>query len=156
MTDPTPSKTNRIRSVTIEGFRSLRKIENLELPQLAVLILGIFPDGTYCENRARPTDRRAYRRRSDPRKVSGLQRMGRQSASLGSGRLASAPPLQHRHHPHVPAIGRRHDLFAHAPERDRHRAFAHAQIAHFEPIDALRQRRLIDAHFASHRIDRHA
>lgn len=38
MTDPTPSKTNRIRSVTIEGFRSLRKIENLELPQLAVLI----------------------------------------------------------------------------------------------------------------------
>jgi predicted ATPase len=38
MTDPNPSKTNRIRSVTIEGFRGLRKIENLELPQLAVLI----------------------------------------------------------------------------------------------------------------------
>lgn len=38
MTDPNPSKTNRIRSVTIEGFRSLRNIKNLELPQLAVLI----------------------------------------------------------------------------------------------------------------------
>lgn len=38
MTDPNPSKTNRIRSVTIEGFRSLRHIENLDLPQLAVLI----------------------------------------------------------------------------------------------------------------------
>jgi predicted ATPase len=38
MTDPNPSKRNRIRSVTIEGFRGLRNIENLELPQLAVLI----------------------------------------------------------------------------------------------------------------------
>lgn len=33
-----PTKTNRIRSVTIEGFRSLRDIQNLELPQLTVLI----------------------------------------------------------------------------------------------------------------------
>lgn len=31
-------KTNRIRSVTIEGFRSLRDIQSLELPQLTVLI----------------------------------------------------------------------------------------------------------------------
>jgi predicted ATPase len=31
-------KTNRIRSVTIEGFRSLKNIQNLELPQLTVLI----------------------------------------------------------------------------------------------------------------------
>ena len=30
----------RIKSVTIEGFRSLRSIQNLELPQLAVLIGG--------------------------------------------------------------------------------------------------------------------
>ena len=33
-----PDKTNRIRSVTIEGFRSLKNIHNLELPQLTVLI----------------------------------------------------------------------------------------------------------------------
>ena len=33
-----PDKTNRIRSVTIEGFRSLKNIRNLELPQLTVLI----------------------------------------------------------------------------------------------------------------------
>jgi predicted ATPase len=33
-----PAKTNRIRSVTIEGFRSLKHIQNLELPQLTVLI----------------------------------------------------------------------------------------------------------------------
>lgn len=33
-----PNKTNRIRSVSIEGFRSLKNIENLELPQLTVLI----------------------------------------------------------------------------------------------------------------------
>ena len=33
-----PSKSNRIRSVTIEGFRSLRSIQSLELPQLTVLI----------------------------------------------------------------------------------------------------------------------
>ena len=32
-----PDKTNRIRSVTIEGFRSLKNIRNLELPQLTVL-----------------------------------------------------------------------------------------------------------------------
>lgn len=31
-------KTARIQRVTIEGFRSLQRIENLELPQLAVLI----------------------------------------------------------------------------------------------------------------------
>jgi predicted ATPase len=31
-------RTNRIRSVTIEGFRSLNNIQNLELPQLTVLI----------------------------------------------------------------------------------------------------------------------
>lgn len=35
---PQPAKTNRIRSVTIEGFRSLRDIQSLELPQLTVLI----------------------------------------------------------------------------------------------------------------------
>ena len=33
--EPEPA---RIKSVTIEGFRSLRSIQNLELPQLAVLI----------------------------------------------------------------------------------------------------------------------
>lgn len=33
-----PDKTNRICSVTIEGFRSLKNIHNLELPQLTVLI----------------------------------------------------------------------------------------------------------------------
>ena len=33
-----PDKTNRICSVTIEGFRSLKNIRNLELPQLTVLI----------------------------------------------------------------------------------------------------------------------
>lgn len=33
-----PDRTNRIRSVSIEGFRSLKSIENLELPQLTVLI----------------------------------------------------------------------------------------------------------------------
>lgn len=33
-----PDRTNRIRSVNIEGFRSLKSIENLELPQLTVLI----------------------------------------------------------------------------------------------------------------------
>lgn len=33
-----PNKTNRISSVTIEGFRSLKNIQNLELPQLTVLI----------------------------------------------------------------------------------------------------------------------
>lgn len=39
MTEPhTTSKTNRIRSVTIEGFRSLKNIQNLQLPQLTVLI----------------------------------------------------------------------------------------------------------------------
>jgi predicted ATPase len=39
MTEPTqPTKTNRICSVTIEGFRSLRDIQSLELPQLTVLI----------------------------------------------------------------------------------------------------------------------
>ena len=39
MTAPTPpNKTNRIRSVTIEGFRSLKNIQGLELPQLTVLI----------------------------------------------------------------------------------------------------------------------
>lgn len=32
------AKTNRIRAVTIEGFRSLKNIQNLELPQLTVLI----------------------------------------------------------------------------------------------------------------------
>ncbi|MCI2009003.1 MAG: AAA family ATPase, partial [Acetobacter peroxydans] len=34
----TALKTSRIHSVTIEGFRSLRHIQNLELPQMAVLI----------------------------------------------------------------------------------------------------------------------
>jgi predicted ATPase len=39
MAELTPaSKSNRIRTVTIEGFRSLRNIQNLELPQLTVLI----------------------------------------------------------------------------------------------------------------------
>ena len=39
MTVTAPSnKTHRIRSVTIEGFRSLKNIQNLELPQLTVLI----------------------------------------------------------------------------------------------------------------------
>lgn len=39
MLEPTLlTKTNRIRSVTIEGFRSLRDIQSLELPQLTVLI----------------------------------------------------------------------------------------------------------------------
>lgn len=39
MPEPTLStKTDRIRSVTIEGFRSLRNIQSLELPQLTVLI----------------------------------------------------------------------------------------------------------------------
>ena len=33
-----PTRTNRIRSVTIEGFRSLKNIQHLELPQLTVLI----------------------------------------------------------------------------------------------------------------------
>jgi predicted ATPase len=33
-----PRKTNRIRSVTIEGFRSLKNIQHLELPELTVLI----------------------------------------------------------------------------------------------------------------------
>lgn len=33
-----PTRTNRIRSVSIEGFRSLKNIQNLELPQLTVLI----------------------------------------------------------------------------------------------------------------------
>lgn len=33
-----PDRTSRIRSVSIEGFRSLKSIENLELPQLTVLI----------------------------------------------------------------------------------------------------------------------
>ena len=33
-----PAWRNRIRSLTIEGFRSLNSIQNLELPQLAVLI----------------------------------------------------------------------------------------------------------------------
>ena len=33
--EPEPA---RIKSVTIEGFRSLRSIQNLELPQLTVLI----------------------------------------------------------------------------------------------------------------------
>lgn len=33
-----PTRTNRIRSVTIEGFRSLKNIQSLELPQLTVLI----------------------------------------------------------------------------------------------------------------------
>lgn len=33
-----PDRTNRIRSVNIEGFRSLKSIQNLELPQLTVLI----------------------------------------------------------------------------------------------------------------------
>ena len=33
-----PGRTSRIRSVTIEGFRSLKDIQNLELPQLTVLI----------------------------------------------------------------------------------------------------------------------
>lgn len=33
-----PHKINRIRSVSIEGFRSLKNIQNLELPQLTVLI----------------------------------------------------------------------------------------------------------------------
>lgn len=33
--EPEPA---RIKSVTIEGFRSLRSIQNLELPQLSVLI----------------------------------------------------------------------------------------------------------------------
>lgn len=37
LTTPAP-KSNRIRSVSIEGFRSLRHIQNLELPQLTVLI----------------------------------------------------------------------------------------------------------------------
>ena len=35
-----PDRTNRIRSVSIQGFRSLKSIENLELPQLTVLIGG--------------------------------------------------------------------------------------------------------------------
>jgi predicted ATPase len=34
----TPNKTSRIKSVSIEGFRSLKNIKNLELPQLTVLI----------------------------------------------------------------------------------------------------------------------
>lgn len=39
MTETTQlTKTNRIRSVTIEGFRSLKNIQNLELPPLTVLI----------------------------------------------------------------------------------------------------------------------
>ncbi len=33
-----PNTSNRIRSVTIEGFRSLKHIQNLELPPLTVLI----------------------------------------------------------------------------------------------------------------------
>jgi len=33
-----PNRTNRICSVSIEGFRSLKNIQNLELPQLTVLI----------------------------------------------------------------------------------------------------------------------
>lgn len=33
-----PTRSNRIRSVTIEGFRSLKNIQHLELPQLTVLI----------------------------------------------------------------------------------------------------------------------
>ena len=33
-----PRKTNRIRSITIEGFRSLKNIQHLELPELTVLI----------------------------------------------------------------------------------------------------------------------
>ncbi|MDZ7854936.1 AAA family ATPase [Sphaerotilus sp.] len=33
-----PTRANRIRSVTIEGFRSLKNIQSLELPQLTVLI----------------------------------------------------------------------------------------------------------------------
>jgi predicted ATPase len=33
-----PNRTNRIRSVSIEGFRSLKNIQNLELPQLTLLI----------------------------------------------------------------------------------------------------------------------
>lgn len=36
-TTPT-NTTNRIRSLTIEGFRSLKAVQNLELPQLTVLI----------------------------------------------------------------------------------------------------------------------
>ncbi|MEY4564365.1 MAG: hypothetical protein RLZZ618_3642 [Pseudomonadota bacterium] len=32
------ARTNRIRSITIEGFRSLKNIQSLELPQLTVLI----------------------------------------------------------------------------------------------------------------------
>ena len=39
MTVTAPSnKTNRIRSVTIEGFRSLKNIQNLDLPPLTMLI----------------------------------------------------------------------------------------------------------------------
>ncbi|MGI9212834.1 MAG: AAA family ATPase [Methylococcaceae bacterium] len=39
MTESTqPTRTNRIRLVTIEGFRSLKNIQNLDLPQLTVLI----------------------------------------------------------------------------------------------------------------------
>ncbi|MCX8520620.1 MAG: AAA family ATPase [Rhodoferax sp.] len=37
-TTPPPHLTSRIHSVTIEGFRSLKSIRNLELPQLTVLI----------------------------------------------------------------------------------------------------------------------
>jgi predicted ATPase len=33
-----PTRNNRIRSVTIEGFRSLKNIQNLDLPPLTVLI----------------------------------------------------------------------------------------------------------------------
>lgn len=33
-----PTRTNRIRSVTIEGFRSLKNIQNVECPPLSVLI----------------------------------------------------------------------------------------------------------------------
>jgi len=35
---PQPAKISRIRSVTIQGFRSLKNIQSLELPQLTVLI----------------------------------------------------------------------------------------------------------------------
>lgn len=39
MTAPHPTRTtNRIRSITIEGFRSLKKVHHLELPQLTLLI----------------------------------------------------------------------------------------------------------------------
>ncbi|BCU08297.1 AAA family ATPase [Allochromatium tepidum] len=39
-TPPAPAAANRIKTVTIEGFRSIKNVARLELPQLGVLIGG--------------------------------------------------------------------------------------------------------------------